>query len=164
MLPAQGHANSGERALEPLPLPNVFALNPPPQDGFNIFDALVVTISLLEIVLSSVAGLSAVRALRVLKALRVLRLFKLFRYMQSLRRIGEVLLSAFSSFAAIAMLLFLFWLVFSIVGLHTFGAKDLQYYPWPNYSTFLYRWGMGGLNGAVRTASCRTGVGCTRCT
>eukprot|EP00198_Chlamydomonas_reinhardtii_P001158 XP_001690493.1 voltage-gated Ca2+ channel, alpha subunit [Chlamydomonas reinhardtii] len=108
------------------------------RDGFNIFDALVVTISLLEIVLSSVGGLNAVRALRVLKALRVLRLFKLFRYMQSLRRIGEVLLSAASSFMAIATLLILFWMVFAIVGMHVFGDKDLDTFPWPNFSTFLY--------------------------
>ncbi|KAG2432797.1 hypothetical protein HXX76_008531 [Chlamydomonas incerta] len=108
------------------------------RDGFNIFDALVVTISLLEIVLSSVAGLNAIRALRVLKALRVLRLFKLFRYMQSLRRIGEVLLSAASSFMAIATLLILFWMVFAIVGMHVFGDKDLDTYPWPNFSTFLF--------------------------
>ncbi|KAG2448926.1 hypothetical protein HYH02_006274 [Chlamydomonas schloesseri] len=108
------------------------------RDGFNIFDALVVTISLLEIVLSSVAGLNAIRALRVLKALRVLRLFKLFRYMQSLRRIGEVLLSAASSFMAIATLLILFWMVFAIVGMHVFGDKDLDTFPWPNFSTFLF--------------------------
>lgn len=119
------------------------------QDGFNIFDALVVTISLLEIVLSSVGGLNAVRALRVLKALRVLRLFKLFRYMQSLRRIGEVLLSAASSFMAIATLLILFWMVFAIVGMHVFGDKDLDTFPWPNFSTFLYR--------------CGEGVGCNIC-
>ncbi|KXZ47565.1 hypothetical protein GPECTOR_34g724 [Gonium pectorale] len=108
------------------------------RDGFNIFDALVVTISLLEIILSSMGGANAARALRVLKALRVLRLFKLFRYMQSLRRIGEVLLSAFTSFAAIATLLMLFWIVFSIIGMHVFGAKDLDVYPWPDFSTFLY--------------------------
>lgn len=97
------------------------------------------TISLVEIILATVAGLNVARALRVLKALRVLRLFKLFRYMQSLRRIGEVLLSASTSFAAIATLLMLFWLVFSIIGMHVFGAKDLDIYEWPNFSTFLYR-------------------------
>ncbi|GLI63280.1 hypothetical protein VaNZ11_006186 [Volvox africanus] len=108
------------------------------RDSFNIFDALVVTISLVEIVLSTVAGLNAARALRVLKALRVLRLFKLFRYMQSLRRIGEILLSAFTSFAAIATLLMLFWLVFSIIGMHVFGIKSLDGYEWPNFTTFLF--------------------------
>ncbi|GIL57898.1 hypothetical protein Vafri_13128 [Volvox africanus] len=108
------------------------------RDSFNIFDALVVTISLVEIVLSTVAGLNAARALRVLKALRVLRLFKLFRYMQSLRRIGEILLSAFTSFAAIATLLMLFWLVFSIIGMHVFGIKALDDSEWPNFTTFLY--------------------------
>jgi hypothetical protein len=58
------------------------------RDGFNIFDAFIVAISLLEIILSAVGGLDAARALRVLKALRVLRLFKLFKYMNVRRGEG----------------------------------------------------------------------------
>jgi hypothetical protein len=62
---------------------------------------------------------------------------------QSLRRIGEVLLTAANSFMAIAMLLVLFWTVFSIVGMHVFGTLVLQKYPWPNFTTFLFRWVAG---------------------
>jgi hypothetical protein len=55
-------------------------------DKFNIFDALVVGMSILELGLSGMGtgggDLSAVksfRSLRVLKSFRVLRLFKMFR-------------------------------------------------------------------------------------
>jgi hypothetical protein len=51
-------------------------------DKFNIFDAFVVALSLLELGLSGGGGggnLSAFRSMRVLKAFRVLRLFKMFR-------------------------------------------------------------------------------------
>ncbi|GAX78390.1 hypothetical protein CEUSTIGMA_g5832.t1 [Chlamydomonas eustigma] len=67
-------------------------------DPFNVFDIIIVTLAYLEIILSSVQGLSALRALR---ALRVLRLLKMFRYLKSLRKIGEVLVSSFGSFASI---------------------------------------------------------------
>lgn len=63
------------------------------RDGFNIFDAIIVTLSLVEIAVTAVGGLNALRsmrALRILRALRVLRLFKLFKYISSLRKISEV--------------------------------------------------------------------------
>jgi hypothetical protein len=54
-------------------------------DSFNIFDAAVVSISLLELGLASGGGGSgsnaarSFRSLRVLKSFRVMRLFKMFR-------------------------------------------------------------------------------------
>jgi hypothetical protein len=42
-----------------------------------------------------------------------------------------------NSFAAIVVLLGLFWLVFSIVGLHVFGALHLGAPGWPNCDTFI---------------------------
>lgn len=71
----------------------------------------MVSLSLLDLAISSAGGMSALRSLRILKAFRVLRLLKMFRYLQSLRKIGEVLLTSFTSFAAIALLIVLFWCV-----------------------------------------------------
>eukprot|EP00798_Chlamydomonas_sp_ICE-L_P015919 gene15919-22053_t len=104
------------------------------QDYFNVFDAFIVVVSLLEIVLTSIGGMGALRALR---ALRVLRVLKLFKYVKSLRKIGEVMLTCFASFFSIMVLLILFWIVYAIIGLHVFGGTDLPDTVWPNFDTFL---------------------------
>lgn len=78
------------------------------RDMWNLFDAVIVSVSLLEIFMTTAGGMNALRsmrALRILRALRVLRLFKLFKYISSLRKIGEVMVNSFASFFAIGMLL-----------------------------------------------------------
>lgn len=109
------------------------------RDKFNLFDALVVAMSLVELGLSGRGGtgsIRSVRSLRVLRSFRVLRILKVFRYLQSLKKIGEVLMQSMGSFLSIAMLIILFWIVFAIVGLHVFGGLKLDE-AWPNYDTFI---------------------------
>lgn len=113
------------------------------RDGFNVFDMLIVAMSLSEVIVVTVLGpasLQGTSALRTLRALRVLRLFKMFKYISSLRRIGEVLMTSFTSFASIMVLLCIFWLLFAIIGLHVFGGlplEDANYIGYPNFDTFL---------------------------
>lgn len=61
-------------------------------DRFNIFDALIVAISLYEVIANAENGgkssFSALRSLRILRALRVLRISKLIR---SLKFMGFLL-------------------------------------------------------------------------
>eukprot|EP00854_Cymbomonas_tetramitiformis_P018035 gene18035-21479_t len=86
------------------------------EDYFNIFDFLIVAISMVEInVEGGIKGLSALRCFRVL------RIFKVFKYAPSLTQIVGVLLSSLASFLSIGLLLFLFLGVFSIIGLHVYG-------------------------------------------
>ncbi|CAG9463932.1 unnamed protein product [Pedinophyceae sp. YPF-701] len=98
-------------------------------DGFNIFDAFVVFMAILELSLLSGGGLSSLRALkslRILKSFRVLRVFKMFRYLQSMRKVAEVVVAATGSFMSIALLILLVMLVFTIVGLHVYGPESLK--------------------------------------
>ncbi|KXZ54857.1 hypothetical protein GPECTOR_4g929 [Gonium pectorale] len=106
-------------------------------DGFNLFDAVVVAISWVEIILTVVGLGSKLDGMAALRAFRVLRLLKAFRYLGPLRRIASMLLTASSSFAAIAVLIALFWVVFSIVGMHVFGGLELMRGAYPNFDTFL---------------------------
>eukprot|EP00854_Cymbomonas_tetramitiformis_P010393 gene10393-12292_t len=84
-------------------------------DNFNVFDLLIVLLSIIELALTSGVSLAAFRSFRVL------RVFKVFTYSPSLARIIHVLLISFASFLSIAFLLFLFLAVFAIIGLHVFG-------------------------------------------
>ncbi|KAF8072369.1 NaCP60E [Scenedesmus sp. PABB004] len=113
-------------------------------DVWNLFDALVVAFSLVELITelmatSSASGLTAlrsVRSLRVIRSFRVLRVMKMFKYLDSLKMIASVLISSLGSFASIVVLLVLFWLVFAIMGLHVFGGLHLDE-PWPNADTLV---------------------------
>ncbi|KAA6417011.1 MAG: voltage-gated Ca2+ alpha subunit, partial [Trebouxia sp. A1-2] len=106
-------------------------------DSFNIFDGVVVVLSIVEIILDVLKVSSkGFAGIRVLRAFRVLRLFKVFKYIKSLRKITEVLLASAASFLAIASLILLFMIVFAIIGLHVYGGTQ-QSDEYPNFSTFL---------------------------
>jgi hypothetical protein len=66
-----------------------------------------------------------------------------------------------NSFAAIVVLLGLFWLVFSIVGLHVFGALPLAPPGWPNCDTLInsavLNFHVRGLRAGGRKAGALTG-------
>jgi len=58
------------------------------QDSYNLFDATIVIISLLDWTLSKIPGLNAGKALNAFRALRLLRMLKLAKAWKAL---GEIL-------------------------------------------------------------------------
>ncbi|KAI5108767.1 voltage-dependent T-type calcium channel subunit alpha-1I isoform X2, partial [Silurus meridionalis] len=84
---------------------------------YNIFDGIIVIISVCEIVGQSDGGLS------VLRTFRLLRVLKLVRFMPALRRQLVVLMKTMDNVATFCMLLMLFIFIFSILGMHIFGCK-----------------------------------------
>lgn len=89
------------------------------KDKINIFDACLVTISLVEYTLSSGgnSGFSAFRALRIFKVLRVTRLIRSLKYMRVIMR---VLSATISSALYVGILLILFICVYSILGMNLY--------------------------------------------
>ncbi len=92
------------------------------RDKINIFDACLVTISLVEYFLNSGdnSGFSAFRALRIFKVLRVTRLIRSLKYMRVIMR---VLQATIGSAMYVGVLLLLFIFVFSILGMNLFAGK-----------------------------------------
>ena len=85
------------------------------RDRLNVFDVLLVIISLIEdIFLGDNSGLSGLRSIRLFRILRVTRLIRTLKYMKI---IVKVVSQSISSALSIAMLLFLFISVYSILGL-----------------------------------------------
>uniref|UniRef100_A0A8W4F773 Voltage-dependent T-type calcium channel subunit alpha n=1 Tax=Sus scrofa TaxID=9823 RepID=A0A8W4F773_PIG len=84
---------------------------------YNIFDSVIVIISIWEIVGQADGGLS------VLRTFRLLRVLKLVRFMPALRRQLVVLMKTMDNVATFCMLLMLFIFIFSILGMHIFGCK-----------------------------------------
>ncbi|KAF6117717.1 calcium voltage-gated channel subunit alpha1 I [Phyllostomus discolor] len=87
------------------------------RNPYNIFDSVIVIISIWEIVGQADGGLS------VLRTFRLLRVLKLVRFMPALRRQLVVLMKTMDNVATFCMLLMLFIFIFSILGMHIFGCK-----------------------------------------
>ncbi|XP_074604858.1 ca[2+]-channel protein alpha[[1]] subunit T [Brevipalpus obovatus] len=86
-------------------------------DGFNVFDGIVVIVSIMELMEESGSGLS------VLRTFRLLRILKLVRFMPALKRQLVIMLKTLDNVAVFFALLVLFIFIFSILGMNLFGCK-----------------------------------------
>ncbi|XP_069373568.1 voltage-dependent T-type calcium channel subunit alpha-1G isoform X17 [Paralichthys olivaceus] len=87
------------------------------KNPYNIFDGIIVVISVWEIVGQQGGGLS------VLRTFRLMRVLKLVRFMPALQRQLVVLMKTMDNVATFCMLLMLFIFIFSILGMHLFGCR-----------------------------------------
>ncbi|XP_075034031.1 voltage-dependent T-type calcium channel subunit alpha-1G isoform X1 [Mixophyes fleayi] len=87
------------------------------KNPYNIFDGIIVIISVWEISGQQGGGLS------VLRTFRLMRVLKLVRFMPALQRQLVVLMKTMDNVATFCMLLMLFIFIFSILGMHLFGCK-----------------------------------------
>ena len=94
----------------------------------NILDGAVVTLSIIEIVMTATGGgagggsLQAFRTIRVFRTFRVLRVTRLLRALQQMQVIVRVMQSSFMSFVYITSLLFIFVFIYSLLGMQFFGG------------------------------------------
>ena len=91
-------------------------------DRFNIFDGVVVIISIIELAVADGGG-----NLTVLRSFRLLRILKLARSWPQLRKITATILDTIPSMSSLAgMLLFLFIFIFDLLGLQLFGHEFVR--------------------------------------
>ncbi|KAG4062064.1 Sodium channel protein type 4 subunit alpha B [Phytophthora cactorum] len=129
------------------------------RDKFNLFDAFVVLMGLLEMALSPPSFMSENQpkkgSVSSLRSFRLLRVFKLARNWRSLRELLEMVGRALASIANFGVLLFIFIYIYALVGMQFFGNTmrfDSNGYPTPynindywsgtvprlNFDTFLW--------------------------
>ncbi|XP_052765335.1 voltage-dependent T-type calcium channel subunit alpha-1I-like isoform X3 [Mya arenaria] len=88
------------------------------KNGFNLFDGIIVILSLVELMnQDGGSGLS------VLRTFRLLRILKLVRFMPALQRQLIVMLRTMDNVATFFALLLLFMFIFSVLGMNLFGGK-----------------------------------------
>ena len=93
------------------------------RDSFNIFDAAIVILSLVDNILQYSVGNSASGGgVIVLRSIRLLRVFKLARNWTSLRILIVKIVDTLPNLASFAFLLFIFQVVFVILGLQFFAG------------------------------------------
>ncbi|EGI61013.1 Voltage-dependent T-type calcium channel subunit alpha-1G [Acromyrmex echinatior] len=92
-------------------------------NGFNVFDGIVVVLSVVELCQSVVEERGGSSGLSVLRTFRLLRILKLVRFLPNLRRQLFVMLRTMDNVAVFFSLLVLFIFIFSILGMNLFGCK-----------------------------------------
>ena len=93
-------------------------------DSFNVFDGVVVVVSLIELGISAAGDDSGSGgSLSVLRSGRLLRIFKLARSWPQLRKIISTILATIPSMSSLAGMLMLFIFIFDLLGMQLFGYK-----------------------------------------
>ncbi|XP_066933924.1 voltage-dependent T-type calcium channel subunit alpha-1H-like isoform X2 [Clytia hemisphaerica] len=87
------------------------------KNAFNVFDGIVVIISIIELAGSRAGGVS------VLRTFRLMRIFKLIRFLPTLQKQIQVMLETLDSVMTFLGLLTIFIFTSSILGMHLFGGK-----------------------------------------
>ena len=91
-------------------------------DNFNIFDAFIVVISIIEMFLASGSGNSEGGAFSALRAFRLFRIFKIFRS-GDLRTLLDSIAFTVLTIKDYTVLLLLFIYVFTLFGMNFFAGK-----------------------------------------
>jgi len=91
-------------------------------DNFNVFDCVIVCLSILEIILSATGADLGGGGLSALRGLRLFRLFKLARSWKDMRVILSSLGKALGSLFYCAILLIIFMYIFSLLAMSVFGG------------------------------------------
>lgn len=117
------------------------------KDLFNIFDAVIVLLSLVEVGVnfftadnSSGSALSAFRALRILRSFRVLRVTRILRSIKFMKVIVAVVAETAEQFVYVAFLLLLFLFIYALLGMQIFGGTfpDNERLPRTNFDSFVW--------------------------
>jgi len=93
------------------------------RDSFNLFDAFIVILSVVDnIMFYSVGSNASGGGVMILRSIRLLRVFKLARNWKSLRVLISKMISTLPNLASFGLLHFVFLIVFVILGLQFFSS------------------------------------------
>uniref|UniRef100_A0A2K6GU80 Sodium channel protein n=1 Tax=Propithecus coquereli TaxID=379532 RepID=A0A2K6GU80_PROCO len=87
------------------------------QEGWNIFDGIIVSLSLMELGLSNVEGLS------VLRSFRLLRVFKLAKSWPTLNMLIKIIGNSVGALGNLTLVLAIIVFIFAVVGMQLFGKS-----------------------------------------
>ncbi|XP_053122405.1 sodium channel protein type 4 subunit alpha isoform X2 [Hemicordylus capensis] len=87
------------------------------QQGWNIFDSIIVTLSLVELGLANVQGLS------VLRSFRLMRVFKLAKSWPTLNMLIKIIGNSVGALGNLTLVLAIVVFIFAVVGMQLFGKS-----------------------------------------
>uniref|UniRef100_A0A672IP04 Sodium channel protein n=1 Tax=Salarias fasciatus TaxID=181472 RepID=A0A672IP04_SALFA len=87
------------------------------QEGWNIFDAVIVSLSLIELGLQNMVGMS------VLRSFRLLRVFKLAKSWPTLNTLIKIIGNSVGALGNLTLVLAIIVFIFAVVGMQLFGKS-----------------------------------------
>ncbi|XP_063733824.1 sodium channel, voltage-gated, type I like, alpha b isoform X2 [Eleginops maclovinus] len=106
------------------------------QEGWNIFDGIIVSLSLMELGLANVEGLS------VLRSFRLLRVFKLAKSWPTLNMLIKIIGNSVGALGNLTLVLAIIVFIFAVVGMQLFGKSYKECVCKISESCELPRWHM----------------------
>ncbi|XP_029283655.1 sodium channel protein type 4 subunit alpha B-like isoform X2 [Cottoperca gobio] len=106
------------------------------QVGWNIFDSIIVTMSLVELGLANVQGLS------VLRSFRLMRVFKLAKSWPTLNMLIKIIGNSVGALGNLTLVLAIIVFIFAVVGMQLFGKNYKDCVCRINFDCKLPRWHM----------------------
>ncbi|XP_072105678.1 sodium channel protein type 8 subunit alpha-like [Mobula birostris] len=106
------------------------------QEGWNIFDGFIVSLSLMELGLANVEGLS------VLRSFRLLRVFKLAKSWPTLNMLIKIIGNSVGALGNLTLVLAIIVFIFAVVGMQLFGKSYKDCVCKINEDCILPRWHM----------------------
>ncbi|XP_063156582.1 sodium channel protein type 4 subunit alpha isoform X1 [Candoia aspera] len=106
------------------------------QQGWNIFDSIIVTLSLVELGLANVQGLS------VLRSFRLMRVFKLAKSWPTLNMLIKIIGNSVGALGNLTLVLAIIVFIFAVVGMQLFGKSYKEYVCKISSDCELPRWHM----------------------
>ena len=98
------------------------------RDSFNLFDAFIVVVSFIDMIVLSTVGVEHEKiTLTAFRSIRLLRIFKLVRYWSSFRKILQKTLLTIKDVSTFSILLLMFMFIFSLLGMELYGYKAFFY-------------------------------------
>ncbi|XP_043939364.1 sodium channel protein type 8 subunit alpha isoform X2 [Protopterus annectens] len=106
------------------------------QEGWNIFDGFIVSLSLMELGLANIEGLS------VLRSFRLLRVFKLAKSWPTLNMLIKIIGNSVGALGNLTLVLAIIVFIFAVVGMQLFGKSYKDCVCKINPECILPRWHM----------------------
>ena len=96
------------------------------KDGFNIFDAIIVVASLVDLGVTLTTEENSGGFITVLRGFRLLRIFKLVKSWTTLQQLLKTIIDSITATANLAVLALLFMFVYSLVGKQFFYGEMID--------------------------------------
>lgn len=104
------------------------------QDGWNIFDFVIVILSFVELLAEGISGLS------MLRSFRLLRVFKLAKSWKSLNDILSIMANTFGALSYLTFVLGIIIFIFAVMGMQLFGSYYVTKVCNPKWNCVMPRW------------------------
>lgn len=91
------------------------------KDGWNVFDFIIVVLSLVELLAEGISGLS------MLRSFRLLRVFKLAKSWKSLNDILTILSNTIGDLSNLTFVLCIIIFIFAVMGMQLFGSSYIEH-------------------------------------